>query len=143
VSAVAGAGPPQCAPGEQTARVLAAATESVPPTYIYRPICSDADFTLVGKGDQLQARPVNAADRMFMYLDTPVEEGHRWQDSVGRSLSWHKAGSVTVPAGTYHDCWERRLASATENGAVTFCRGVGQVRYSMSSYSAELRSKSF
>jgi hypothetical protein len=145
VSAVGGAGGAgsTCAAGVQTARVLSVSTESGQPAYAYHPICSDSDFVLVGAGDKLLAHPTTALDPSFTYLDTPVAEGHTWQDAAGRTLTWHDVGAVTVAAGTYADCWDRQLTSPTENGAVTFCRGVGQVRYSFSTYTAELQSKNF
>jgi hypothetical protein len=133
----------QCPPGMTTATVLSESTESGQPAFAYHPICSDADFVLVGAGDKLQAHPLTALDPSFVYLDTPVEEGHSWQDAAGRTLTWHRTGTVTVPAGTYTDCWDRQLASPAENGAVTFCRGIGQVRYAFSTYTAELVDKSF
>jgi hypothetical protein len=60
-------------------------------------------------------------------LDTPVQEGTSWSNGAG-SFTWHDAGSVTVPAGTFSRCWK-----ATENASYTaytvFCRGVGAVEW--------------
>jgi hypothetical protein len=60
-------------------------------------------------------------------LDTPVEEGTTWSSGAS-SFTWHEAGSVTVPAGTFSRCWK-----ATENAGYTaytvFCRGVGAVEW--------------
>ena len=60
-------------------------------------------------------------------LDTPVQEGTSWSNGAG-SFTWHDAGSVTVPAGTFSRCWK-----ATENAGyaayTVFCRGVGAVEW--------------
>jgi hypothetical protein len=79
-------------------------------------------------------------------LDAPVQEGHTWSDGTS-TFTWHSVGSVTVPAGTFEDCW-----SATENVAypayAIFCRGVGPVRWYTkdaqgNGYDAQLHAKNF
>jgi hypothetical protein len=92
-----------------------------------------------GAGGNNQYAPGDG-DQVFFYysgdwltaLDVPVEEGHTW-DYFNTSFTWHNAGPVTVPAGTFEDCW-----TATQNVAYTaystYCRGVGLTR----SYSADL-----
>lgn len=76
-------------------------------------------------------------DRVFSYdelasewivaLDAPVEAGHAWSDGT-RDFVWESSGTVTVPAGTFSECW-----SATEQVDYTsftiFCRGVGPVHW--------------
>ncbi len=78
-------------------------------------------------------------------LDAPVAEGHTWTNGVD-TFTWHSVGSVTVPAGTYSDCWK-----ATQNvgyeAYTVFCRGVGPVHWftknSGNGYEAMLTSKNF
>ncbi len=78
-------------------------------------------------------------------LDAPVAEGHTWTNGVD-TFTWHSLGSVTVPAGTFPDCWK-----ATENVSyaayTVFCRGVGPVHWftknSGNGYEAILTSKNF
>ena len=143
VVATGDGGASACALGTQTSSVLSEGTENNLPSFVYDPLCAGDDVVLLGGGDRLQAHPTNAVDPLYVYLDTPIEEGHSWQDVAGRTLTWHDAGTVTVPAGTFTDCWDRQLTSNGENSAITFCRGVGQVRHAFPTYTAELRSKSF
>lgn len=58
-------------------------------------------------------------------LDQPVNEGHTWT-SGARNFVWHQAGSVSVPAGNFGDCWMRQNTVVNVSYA-TFCRGVGMV----------------
>ncbi|MGH7330028.1 MAG: hypothetical protein ACREJX_16910, partial [Polyangiaceae bacterium] len=63
-------------------------------------------------------------------LDSPVQEGHSWSSDEGRTFQWYSAGSLTLPAGTFSDCWEaRETGSATEEYSITLCRGVGPVHW--------------
>ena len=74
-------------------------------------------------------------DRVFVWnagtsawevaIDAPVEEGHSWTVTVG-TRTWHDAGTVTVPAGTFTDCW-RADQVGDVTGSYTYCRGVGLV----------------
>ncbi len=78
-------------------------------------------------------------------LDAPVTEGHMWTNGVD-TFTWHSMGSVTVPAGTYADCWK-----ATQNvgyeAYTVFCRGVGPVHWYTNNagngYEAILTAKNF
>ena len=78
-------------------------------------------------------------------LDAPVAEGHSWTNGVD-TFTWHSAGSVTVPAGTYADCWKATQNVAYESYTV-FCRGVGPVHWytknAGNGYEAILTAKSF
>ena len=81
-------------------------------------------------------------------LDSPVQEGHSWVSDQGRTFQWYSAGSLTLPAGTFTDCWEaRETGSATEEYSIYLCRGVGPVhwhyRYSGDGYDAVLHAKNF
>ena len=81
-------------------------------------------------------------------LDSPVQEGHSWVSDDGRTFQWYSSGSLTLPAGTFSDCWEaRETGSATEEYSIYLCRGVGPVhwhyRYSGDGYDAVLHAKNF
>jgi hypothetical protein len=81
-------------------------------------------------------------------LDSPVQEGHSWVSDEGRTFAWYSAGSLTLPAGTFSDCWEaRETGSASEEYSIYLCRGVGPVhwhyRYGSDGYDAVLHSKNF
>jgi hypothetical protein len=79
-------------------------------------------------------------DEVFLYYDgswlpmiaLPLMEGHTW-DYFNTSFTWESAGTVTVPAGTFDDCWTARQNVSYE-AFTTYCRGVGTVR----SYSSDL-----
>jgi hypothetical protein len=60
-------------------------------------------------------------------VDPTLVDGHSWPGAAGITLTWHRvAGSVSVPAGTFGDCWKRQ-SSQTSNSYDVFCRGVGIV----------------
>ena len=81
-----------------------------------------------------------AGDEIDFYYQTqwltlispPLEEGHMWP-YFNTSYHWHRETSVTVPAGTYDDCWTA-VQDVSYTASLTYCRGVGLVR----SYSEDL-----
>lgn len=94
-------------------------------------------------GDLVQ---VDVQGAWLTALASPVQEGQTWSQGSD-SFTWHSAGTVTVPAGTFGDCW-----SATQNVAYSayaiFCRGVGPVRWYTkdaqgNGYDAQLGAKNF
>jgi hypothetical protein len=139
----------QC-PGEQTAEVVGpGTTRDGGPSLRYHPLClfgAIAYVDLEGTGDRLVAYLVDDAGATVrdpvLYLDGPVEEGHSWQYSGSVKFVWRDSGSVTVPAGTFTDCW-RREEIANLNRYVIYCRGVGQVRHVFPDYEADLTAKNF
>ncbi len=93
-------------------------------------------------------------DRVWLYyagswalaLDAPVEEGHTWSNGLV-NVSWEWAGSVTVAAGTFDDCWTAREQVASEEFTI-FCRGVGPIHWHSKSaagngFDAQLVGKNF
>jgi hypothetical protein len=79
-------------------------------------------------------------------VDVPLQEGHTWT-YFNASYTWHRETSVTVPAGTWSDCWTAKQ-NVTYTAYLTYCRGVGLVRsYSQdlagNGWDAQLASKSF
>jgi hypothetical protein len=75
-----------------------------------------------GQGDELFFHFNNAWE---LSLHGTVQEGQSWMFQ-GLDYQWHSEGSVTVPAGTFQDCWTAQ--STTSSQQPTYCRGVGLVR---------------
>lgn len=71
---------------------------------------------------------------------TPLADGHSWTIASGvYTFTWEQVGQVTVPAGTFEDCWRRPItpeSESTEN--TTLCRGVGPVIRENSMWRLEL-----
>jgi hypothetical protein len=65
-------------------------------------------------------------------VDPMLTEGHMWP-YFNTSYHWHRETSITVPAGTYSDCWTA-VQDVSYSASLTYCRGVGLVR----SYSSDL-----
>lgn len=65
----------------------------------------------------------------WQFSDTPVTAGHNWNAGFGDGtmLVWSDEGTVTVPAGTFADCWTATFSYAP-SGDYTLCRGAGLVR---------------
>jgi hypothetical protein len=48
--------------------------------------------------------------------------------SSGYTRTWHSAGTVSVPAGSFDDCWRvDQVGTNNDNSTFTYCRGVGLV----------------
>ncbi len=65
-------------------------------------------------------------------VDIPIEEGHTWTYGA-LSFTWKRETSVTVPAGTFTDCWTSKQ-NVSYTAYTTYCRGMGPVQ----SYSKDL-----
>ena len=95
----------------------------------YLSFCTDSIVLLEGSGDALTAHYIDPTGKSLgtavEYIHSPVVEGESWQTSAG-TYTWAQVTEpLTVPGGTFGDCWQR-LATA---GLVTFtyCRGDGLV----------------
>jgi hypothetical protein len=75
-------------------------------------------------GDQVDVYE-NAA--WALYIDPTLKEGYSWM-SQGRTYTWHNEGKVTVPAGTFDDCWTAQEPGIEGESYTTYCRGVGPVK---------------
>ena len=116
---------PLCPTGSYTGKVLSkGAKDGKPDALAVQSLCKNAGVVYyTQQGDVVQ---VDVAGTWVLALDAPVEEGHVWTDGV-ISYVWHEEGAVTVPGGTFVDCWR---ASADGADAYTiFCRGVGPVHW--------------
>jgi hypothetical protein len=79
-------------------------------------------------------------------LVAPVQEGHTWTDGY-LDYEWESKGTVTVPAGTFDECWSATTV-ASYTSYILLCRGVGPVRWHFedgwgNGYDATLVAKSF
>ncbi len=72
-------------------------------------------------------------------MASPVEDGTSWTFAPGTTITWHATASITVPAGTFNDCFMRTVSDSPGLQA-TFCPGVGQVRRVNDGYTAVLES---
>jgi hypothetical protein len=93
-------------------------------------------------------------DRVWVYyggdwilaLDAPVQAGHTWSNGTA-NFTWESAGSVTVPGGTFDDCWTARENVGWEAFTI-FCRGVGPIHWHLKTaagngFDAQLTEKNF
>lgn len=74
----------------------------------------------------------------FVSYQAPLENGFEWSPLEGTTLRWEEVGSLTVPAGTFEDCWHRVIVGTIAQN--TYCAGVGMVRSETEAYIAELGS---
>jgi len=65
-------------------------------------------------------------------VDPMLVDGHTWT-YFNTSYAWKRESSVSVPAGTYSDCWTA-VQQVSYTAYMTYCRGAGLVR----SYSQDL-----
>jgi hypothetical protein len=121
-----------CAAGEYTSKVIGPKSVGGKDAFEVTGWCS------ASPGAQVIAP--GAGDEVFFYysgewltlLDGNVTEGYSWS-YFNTSYKWKKEGAVTVPAGTYNDCWSA-VQNVSYTAYTTYCRGIGPVR----SYSADL-----
>lgn len=92
----------------------------------YETFCGRNPFLVVGSGDVLTATEIREEQlgQSFAYIHSPVVEGETWPSGTGELFTWHDAGSLVTPAGSFERCWNRQ-SSATQ---FFYCRGAGLVR---------------
>jgi hypothetical protein len=111
----------------------------------YQPLCDAFLVDAVVEGDRVTGYPVDAGFTPGVIVDGPVQEGHTWQYAAnGPTFIWHDAGVVTVPAGTFTDCWARAYVTQSQAQFI-YCRAVGLVAVVDTDfgYRALLTSKNF
>ncbi|HEX7666803.1 MAG TPA: hypothetical protein VF407_19880 [Polyangiaceae bacterium] len=134
-----------CTNGSSTSNVTQAATVGGKDGFLVSSFCASlGSFWYSVDGDRVY---VYDGSKWTVALDAPVQDGHTWT-GAGDTLVWKSAGSVTVPAGTFGDCFTAEDQAAPSYYAVTFCRGVGPVKWhyrdaSSNGYDAVLTAKSF
>ena len=137
---------PECSAGTFNSTVSQNETLGGRDAYLVGSFCpSLGSYWYSADGDTVS---VYSGSDWIVGLDSPVQEGHSWVSDEGRTFQWYSSGTLTLPAGTFSDCWEaRETGSATEEYSITLCRGVGPVhwhyRYAGDGYDAVLHSKNF
>lgn len=113
----------------------------------YLSFCTD-DFVLIeGSGDSLTAHIIDptgkALGTAIEYIHSPVEDGESWPTGAPTYTWAEVTESLTVPAGTFDDCWER--VAPPDIATLTYCRGVGLVVgvHTSNNWRLELVSKNF
>jgi len=115
---------PLCRAGSNTGSVLGQKVVGGKPAFQVQSFCPGAGTSSYAvDGDKVE---VYYGSAWILSLDSPVAEGHTWTDGL-TTYVWEKVGKVTVPAGTYNECWKAR--PQTGPSYTTFCRGVGPVRW--------------
>jgi len=122
-----------CATGTHDAKVV-----SGPTTVAGKQAYDVTSFCAAAATSQIAPRP--RSDEVSLYynggwltfIDPDLTEGHSWT-YFNSSYTWHREASITVPAGTFTDCWTAQQ-NVAYTAYLTYCRGVGQVR----SYSKDL-----
>ncbi len=134
-----------CTNGSATSKVTQASSVGGKDAFLVSSFCESlGSFWYAPDGDRVYVYDGNA---WTIALDTPVQDGHTWA-GAGDTLVWKSAGSVTVPAGTFGDCFTAEDQVSPSSYAVTFCRGVGPVKWhyrdlGANGYDAVLTAKSF
>jgi hypothetical protein len=64
----------------------------------------------------------------LLALEAPVQDGHTWSNSI-ETFVWRDVGSVTLGTNSFTNCFEADVQDAAQFYAVTFCRGVGPVKW--------------
>jgi hypothetical protein len=76
---------------------------------------------------------------------SPLVDGYKWVITNGPVFRWKFAGEVTVPAGTFQNCWTRvhvPLSNQKRGPDNTYCPGIGRVRMTSATMTLELASYS-
>ena len=136
-----------CAAGSFDQHVLGANAAGGRAAFQLDNFCSGAagtyDYSQPG-GDEVEFYD-NAA--WAPIIDLPLQEGHSWT-YFNSSYTWHRETSVTVPAGTFDDCWTANQ-DVTYTAYLTYCRGAGLgalvlgIFLGGNGWDAQLASKSF
>jgi len=113
-----------CAPGTYSEEVLGTTSVGGREAFEVAGWCSAVGTNyLASDGDKVE---VYYNGGWIVVLDTPVEEGHTWTSTGPVVYTWKQEGAVTVPAGTFDDCW-RREQQVSYTAYTIYCRGVGAV----------------
>jgi hypothetical protein len=116
--------------------------------FVYSPVCNTVSVAVWQEDSTLLARVADpltgeiTGQYDLEYLRAPAL-GLTWPVSAsgGSQFVWARQEDVTVPLGSYEDCWVRALAPAESSTVnATYCVGVGLVRLesTQENYVAEL-----
>lgn len=134
---------PLCPAGTHDGTVNGESTKDGKHAFEVRSLCANGGtFFYSVAGDVVQ---FDAQGTWVLALDAPVQEGHSWTNGV-TTYTWHAAGTVTVPAGTFDRCFQAK--DDNSESYTTFCRGVGPIKWHYkdttgNGYDAVMTAKSF
>ncbi|MEO8798707.1 MAG: hypothetical protein ABI551_12545 [Polyangiaceae bacterium] len=139
---------PACTNGSGTSSVTQEKTLDGKDAFSVSSFCASlGSFWYSTDGDRVYQYD-DASSTWLLALESPVEDGRTWSNGTS-TFVWKKIGSLAVKAGTYDDCWEVDLQGGAQFYAVTFCRGIGPVKWhvrdssSLNGYDAALTQKNF
>lgn len=115
---------PICKDGTYTGRVLGQRVVAAKSSFQVQSFCPGAGTSSYAvDGDRVELYYDN---QWILLHDSPVTAGHTWTDGAF-TYAWQSAGQVSVPGGTFDDCWTVRPTIGTSY--TTLCRGVGPVHF--------------
>lgn len=130
-----------CAEGIWTASITGKTEIDGVDTYTFVSSCAQngdqREYLLQFEGDQVAMIDF---DDPYYLINENVADGVQWETRLDVSYltyEWHYVGTVTVPAGTFDNCWERIRDSLSIDNH-TYCRGVGRVSGNSEEHSSEL-----
>jgi hypothetical protein len=135
---------PACPSGSHTGETIAESEIGGKHAFEVTNLCANVESSQYAvEGDVVF---VHYQGTWILALDAPVEEGHTWTNGAS-TFTWHDEGTVTVPAGTFDDCW-RATQNVAYEAYTIFCRGVGPVHWrsvdlSGNGFDAVLTAKNF
>lgn len=126
--------------GTRTGQVLSAQKVDGRDAVWISSYCDGVSPSAVSVGTQ--SADVDVQGEYIPQLAEPVAEGAKFK-SISGTTTWHAEGAVTVPAGTFQNCWR----AATGATFVIYCPGAGTVHIHEDNgngvIDAVLQSKSF
>lgn len=135
---------PACENGLGVATTLSKTQKDGKTALKVQSLCKDAGtFEYAVENDRVYYHHLGA---WRLATDEPVVAGHTWSDDT-YDYVWENAGTMTVAAGTFTDCWTARRQLPYDS-FTTFCRGVGPVQWHFedgfgNGYDALLANKNF
>jgi hypothetical protein len=121
-----------CTPGTQVQQVTGTQTVDGRQAFDVSSFCAavgTSELAPAATGDEVD---YDYSGTWLELVDPTLVAGTTWT-YYDTSFTWVSVPSITVPAGTYTDCWTAQQ-NVSYTAYTTYCRGVGPVR----SYSADL-----
>lgn len=79
-------------------------------------------------------------DKWIVTMKAPLEEGLTWIATERYTFQWSFVSDITVPAGSFQDCWARESVPPSPLSRNVYCPGVGPVRRENADLIVELAS---
>ncbi|MBN2804268.1 MAG: hypothetical protein JXR91_14325 [Deltaproteobacteria bacterium] len=125
-----------CEPGDWKAEILSMKLVDNIETYSYLNPCivQGIQSTILL---QFEGNKTYYANEGYYYIDTPIEQDYEWPSPKEGNFRWDAVDTITVPAGTFNNCWDK-VYEPTDNHLI-FCPNVGRVKgYTGTAYKSEL-----